>query len=120
MKTKKYVDYIIDATRRLLAVDSPTGYTKDAADFLVKEYRELGYKPQVTVKGGVLVDLGGEAKEDAIVFAAHTDTLGAMVCQIKGNGRLQLTPLGGMNPNNAEAENCRVIAQHRFRRGSRR
>lgn len=103
-----YVDYIMDATTRLLAVDSPTGYTMDAADFLVEEYRKLGYEPALTVKGGVLVDLGGENKQDAILLAAHTDTLGAMVCEIKSNGRLRLTPLGGMNPNNAEAENCRV------------
>ena len=26
-----YVDYILDVTTRLLAIDSPTGYTKEAA-----------------------------------------------------------------------------------------
>jgi len=31
-----------------------------------------------------------------------------MVAAIKGNGRLKLTALGGMNPNNAEAENVRI------------
>ena len=39
---------------------------------------------------------------------AHVDTLGAMVAEIKENGRLRLTPLGGLNANNAEAENCRI------------
>lgn len=34
-----------------------------------------------------------------------------MVAEIKGNGRLKLTPLGGMNPNNAEAENVRVVTK---------
>ena len=34
-----------------------------------------------------------------------------MVCQVKGNGRLKLTNLGGMNPNNAEAENVRVYTR---------
>lgn len=34
-----------------------------------------------------------------------------MVAEIKDNGRLRLTPLGGMNPNNAEAENCRIITR---------
>lgn len=110
MKTKKYVDYIMEITRKLLAVDSPTGYTKEAVDFLVKEYRALGYDPEVTVKGGVIVDLGG-SREDAVALAAHTDTLGAMVCQVKGSGRLKLSPLGGLNPNNAEGENCRVITR---------
>ena len=34
----------------------------------------------------------------------HTDTLGGMVAEVKANGRLRLTALGGMNPNNAETE----------------
>lgn len=39
------------------------------------------------------------------------DTLGAMVCELKGNGRLKVSPLGGLEPMNAEAENCRVITR---------
>ena len=39
---------------------------------------------------------------------AHVDTLGAVVAEIKSNGRLRLSPVGGFNANNAEAHNCRV------------
>lgn len=108
---KKYVDYITDVTCKLLAIDSPTGYTKKAAEFVMEEYRKLGYEPKMTVKGGVLVDLGGKNKDNGIVLAAHVDTLGAMVSEIKGNGNLKVSPLGGMNPNNAEAENCRIVTR---------
>lgn len=111
MKTKTYVDYILDVTAKLLAIDSPTGYTDEAAAFIMKEYEKLGYQPQKTVKGGVLVDLGGQEAQDGLMLAAHTDTLGAMVCEIKGNGRLRVSPLGGMNANNAEAENVRIITK---------
>lgn len=45
------------------------------------------------------------------MLAAHADTLGAMVSEIKGNGNLKVSPLGGMNPNNAEAENCRIVTR---------
>ena len=34
-----------------------------------------------------------------------------MVAQIKGSGRLRLTAVGGMEPNNAEAENVRVYTR---------
>ena len=34
-----------------------------------------------------------------------------MVSEIKGNGNLKVSPLGGMNPNNAEAENCRIVTR---------
>ncbi|MBE5883668.1 MAG: M42 family metallopeptidase [Lachnospiraceae bacterium] len=113
---KKYVDYIIEKTVEVLSVDSPTGYTKEAADHVCKAYKELGYEPAVTVKGGVLVDLTPDISSDSmndggILLEAHIDTLGAMVAEVKGNGRLKLTPLGGLNPNNAEAENCRVITR---------
>ena len=108
---KEYVDYIVDTTSKLLAIDSPTGYTKNAAEFVMEEYRKLGYEPKMTVKGCVLVDIGGKNKDNGIVLAAHTDTLGAIVSEIKGNGNLKVSPLGGMNPNNAEAENCRIITR---------
>jgi putative aminopeptidase FrvX len=34
-----------------------------------------------------------------------------MVCKIKDNGNLELTPLGGFSPNNGEAENCRIYTR---------
>ena len=105
------MDYILDRTIELLNIDSPTGYTKDAVDYLCEEYRKLGYEPEVTVKGGVLVDLGGEDAADALLVEAHTDTLGGMVAEIKSNGCLRLTSLGGLNPNNTEAENCHIITR---------
>jgi len=57
------------------------------------------------------VDLGGENSEDGLLLEAHTDTLGAMVAEVKGSGRLRVTPLGGMNPNNGEAENVWVYTR---------
>lgn len=106
-----YTDFILKHLKALLSIDSPTGYTKDVTDYLMKEYKALGYEPQKTVKGGVLVDLGGKDEKNAVFLEAHVDTLGAMVREIKGNGRLALTPLGGMNANNAEGENCRIITR---------
>ena len=45
------------------------------------------------------------------MLEAHIDTLGAMVAEIKSNGRLRVTPVGGMNANNAEAENVKVYTR---------
>lgn len=108
---EKYMDYVLEQTKKVLSIDSPTGYTKEAADYVIGAYEALGYHPVPTVKGGVLVEIGGTDEKDAILLEAHMDTLGAMVREIKGNGRLKLSPLGGMNPNNAEAENCRIITR---------
>ena len=108
MKTKKYVEYMVEETKKILAIDSPSGYTADVADYVMKAYQKLGYEPKLTTKGGVLVALGGKDKKNAVMLEAHIDTLGAMVAQIKSNGRLRVTPVGGMNANNAESENCRI------------
>ena len=31
MKTKKYVEYMVEETKKILAIDSPSGYTADVA-----------------------------------------------------------------------------------------
>ncbi len=111
MINKSYADFAWEQTAQLLSIDSPTGFTKYAAVWVKGAFEVLGFPAAITAKGGVLVDLGGENAQDGLMLAAHTDTLGAMVATIKGNGRLKLTALGGMNPNNAEAENVRVYTR---------
>ena len=111
MDYKGYVDYIMEETCRLLAIDSPTGYTEKAAAHVLDALTQMGYSPARTAKGGVLVDLGGPEGDDGLLIETHLDTLGGMVAEVKPSGRLKLTNLGGMNPNNAEAENVRVVTK---------
>lgn len=106
-----YAEYAWEMTETLLAIDSPSGYTAKAAAWVRDAFRKLGFPAEITVKGGVLVDLGGEDPADGLLLEAHTDTLGGMVAQIKGNGRLRLTPLGGMNACNGETENVWVCTR---------
>lgn len=112
MIDSKYADYSWDKTAELLAIPSPTGYTEMAADWVAKQFKCLGFETVLTTKGGVLADLGGGDSEDALLLEAHADTLGGMVSEIKQNGRLKLTPLGGMNPNNGETENVTIITRN--------
>lgn len=105
-------EYIVQQAQALLAIDSPSGYTQNAANYVMDEYRRLGFQPRQTVKGGVLVCLNpGAPEEGALLLEAHVDTLGGMVTEITDTGRLRLTNLGGMNPNNGEAENVRVVTR---------
>lgn len=108
---KEYVDFSVQKTVELLAIDSPTGYTHDAEEYVLEEFGKLGFAAKRTNKGGILVDLGGKDDTDALLLEAHVDTLGGMVAEIKSNGRLRITPLGGLNANNAEAENVRVVTK---------
>ena len=109
---KKYTNYIVEQTKNILAIDSPTGFTANAANYVMAEYEKLGLKPQLTKKGGVVVCVNeGLQKDNGVLLEAHIDTLGAMVRDINGSGGLMLTPLGGLNANNVEAENCRVYTR---------
>lgn len=102
----QYTDYIIEQAKNLLSIDSPSGYTKEVVGYLLNEYKNLGYSPTKTTKGSLLVNLGGEG--EGIFLTAHVDTLGAMVAEIKSNGCLRINPIGSLNANNVETENCRI------------
>ena len=109
MIEKKYADFAWEQAEAILNIDSPTGFTGKAAAWVKEAFEKLGFTAEYTTKGGVIADLGGEG--EGLLLAAHADTLGGMVAQIKGNGRLKITALGGMNANNAEAENVRVYTR---------
>ncbi|MDZ4745954.1 MAG: M42 family metallopeptidase [bacterium] len=77
---------------QLLAIDSPSGFTERASVFLVDSLRELGLDPKRTGKGAVTCSLGAEPR---LTLAAHTDTLGAVVSSIQGDGTLRFSLIGG-------------------------
>ena len=109
---QKYAEYAAQKAVELLAIDSPTGFTDRAAAWVQDAFGALGFAAKKTAKGGVLIDLGGaESEEGALLLQAHTDTLGAMVAEVKANGRLRVTNLGGMRAENGETENIRVYTR---------
>ena len=67
---------------------------------------DLGYQPERSNKGNVMVNLGGAG--NPLVLSAHLDTLGAMVRKIKDNGRLRPTSVGWHQWDTCDGENCTV------------
>ena len=111
MIKKDYADYAWEKTAEVLAIDSPSGFTAKAAVWVKEAFENLGFAAKITNKGGVLIDLGGADENNGLLLEAHVDTLGGMVCRIKGSGRLQLTKIGGMRAENGEAENARIYTR---------
>ena len=101
--------YTIEKLKELTAIDSPSGFTREVIDYTKKEFEALGFAPVVTEKGCIVCELGGVG--DPIVLSAHIDTLGAVVAEIKSNGRLRLSNIGGLTAANCETENCRVYTR---------
>lgn len=114
MIERLYAEYAVKKCAELMAIDSPTGFTKAAAAWVKAAFEELGFTACLTQKGGVLVDLGGDdaSAEGGLFLQAHIDTIGGMVAEVKSNGRLKVTNLGGMRAENTETENVRVYARN--------
>ena len=101
-------DFLVD----LLNIHSPTGYTADAIDFIEEQFNALDLPPgsstERTRKGALLVHIPGESSERPVGLTAHADTLGLMVTEIKSNGRLKFTGLGGVMWSGVEFEGVTV------------
>lgn len=101
MSTLKYLE-------KLIEIPSPTGYTREVTEYIVKEVRNMGYEAVRTNKGGVIVTLKGKDDTKHRVITAHVDTLGAIVRAVKSDGRLKMDKIGGFPWNMIEGENCLV------------
>jgi putative aminopeptidase FrvX len=95
----------------LLNTPSPTGYHREAIAYCRQAFTELDF-PNTTIsetgKGALLLHITGSRSDAPVGVTAHVDTLGFMVKDIKSNGSLKLTSLGGINWSGAEFENCTV------------
>jgi aminopeptidase len=102
--------FLLDFLTKLLNTPSPTGFAEPAVSFTEQTLKELPSLALVrTRKGALVVTLHGERDEGARAVTAHVDTLGAMVKEIKSNGRLKMTRIGGFQWNTIEGEGCTVF-----------
>jgi putative aminopeptidase FrvX len=104
-------EFLISFLSGLLNIPSPTGLADPAIAFTehaLTAFPELTLKR--TRKGALVATWLGEKSNSARALTAHADTLGAMVKQIKPNGRLMMTKIGGYAWNTVEGEGCRVLA----------
>lgn len=103
--------YLEDVLVRLLNTPSPTGFAFRAIDLVEERLAEF---PELqcarTRKGALVANWPGRASDAPRALTAHVDTLGAMVKEIKSNGRLKLTRIGGFAWNTVEGEGCTVYA----------
>jgi len=93
----------------LLNIPSPTGFTDQALAYVQQALAGLPLTVTRTGKGALVAEWPGRAADAPRALTAHVDTLGAMVKEIKDNGRLKLTKLGGFAWNTVEGEGCTVF-----------
>ncbi|WP_232697832.1 M42 family metallopeptidase [Brevibacillus daliensis] len=100
--------YMIDTFVKLASIPSPSGNTAKAISFVAEELSKWNVSFQLANKGALLATLPGTNNDKHRLLTAHVDTLGAMVKEIKSNGRLKLAKIGGFNWNATEGEYCQI------------
>ena len=97
-------NYICEKLETLLNIPSPTGNTEKALEFVEKEFKKLGISTRKNNKGALIATINGLSQYKEVTLSGHVDTLGAMVKEIKPNGRLKITQLGGYVWSTVEGE----------------
>lgn len=109
---KTYAEFAAKKAIELLNIDSPSGFTKNASKWVAEEFKKFGCDTKITNKGAVLIDFhGSKSDEGGLLFEAHADTLGAMVQDVKKDGRLKITNIGGLKAANTETENVKIYTR---------
>jgi len=102
---------ITDFLVGLLNTPSPTGYHKEAIPYVRQAFEGLevpGLAFTETTKGALLGHWKGQSDAPPVGITAHIDTLGFMVKEIKANGRLKVSRLGGILMNSVESASVTV------------
>ncbi|WP_099223238.1 M42 family metallopeptidase [Listeria costaricensis] len=94
--------------KELTEIPSPSGHTEQIIQTIQNQLEKKGISTRKNHKGGLFVTLEGENKQKHRMLTAHVDTLGAMVKEIKVDGRLRLSLIGGFRFNAIEGEYCLI------------
>lgn len=98
----------VSLLKQLVEIPSPSGYTKEIMDFMEQFLKEINVDYKRTNKGALIATIKGNNDTKHRLLTAHTDTLGAMVKEVKSSGRLKLSMVGGFNWNAVEGEYCTI------------
>jgi putative aminopeptidase FrvX len=108
IQTKEIVNFI----KELVHIPSPSGDTAAAIHYMKDFFEENKISYVKTNKGAIIATIKGEDDSKHRLLTAHVDTLGAMVKEIKSDGRLKLDQIGGYYWNTIEGEYCNIHASN--------
>jgi peptidase M42 family hydrolase len=118
---KKYpidTDYIQRTLLDLLAIPSPSGYTDEAVRYTCSVLQSMDVPFELTRRGAIRADLKGKVSSPDRAIVVHLDTLGAMVKNLKPNGRLEIVPIGHWSARFAEGGRVTLFSERGAVRGT--
>lgn len=105
----QYREYMMEQLKRLLKIDSTTGFYREIETYLAKEISRMGYEPELMNKGGVIAHAGGYGS--GLVVMAHADDIGLMARYVNADGSIRVAPVGGLLPIYCDNVNVRLYTR---------
>ncbi len=118
MKIKIDTDYIKETLFSLLEIPSPTGFTDQIVHAVGAELQKLDVPFELTRRGAIRATLEGEQNSPDRAIVSHVDTLGAMVRELKDNGRLGVIMIGHWSARFAEGARVTIFTDNHSFRGT--
>ena len=84
------MQYLRQVLLEMLAIPCPTGFTDGIVRYVAEHLDTLGVPYELTRRGTIRATLAGRQNSPDRAIASHLDTVGAMVSEVKDNGRLKL------------------------------
>tara|TARA_R110001599_G_C12276798_1_gene662639 strand:- start:6374 stop:7324 length:951 start_codon:yes stop_codon:yes gene_type:complete len=111
------VRYLRERLLEMLAIPSPTGFTNEFSRYICAQLTELQIDFQLTRRGTIIASIPGEQPGVTRAVANHLDTIGAVVSELKPNGRLALAPVGTWSSRFAEGGRVTLFTDDNAYRG---
>lgn len=113
------LEYLTTTLLALLEIPSPSGYTDRIVHFVGEELERLRIPFELTRRGAIRANLVSAKPGPARAVVSHVDTLGAMVKNLKPNGRLEVMPIGTWSSRFAEGARVTIFTDDQgARRGT--
>lgn len=97
------IDY--NSLKELVEIDSPTGYTHHASQYIFDLLQSFKINPTRTNKRVVKCAF---SKKPKLAIAAHVDTLGGIISEITAGGKIRISKIGGLLLTGFEGGYCRI------------
>ncbi len=111
MEIKFNQAFVYQTIKEIMAIDSPSGFTKNAVAYVEKIAKQFNLPFTWTRKGNGIIFMEGKDPSKTVGVCAHVDTLGLMVRSIKANGHLAITKVGGPIMPTLDSEICKVYTR---------
>lgn len=99
--------YILDLSKEILSIPSPSGYSLEIIPRIDEEARKYNLETFKTKKGNLIITYPGTT-DYKVGLSVHVDTLGAMVRSISATGEIKFTTIGGPSWPTLDSEYCTI------------